>query len=56
MTAKDIILWVESQSVDSGEPESLINSISAGNAGIRMIRRTEAFDFLADENFKVIVR
>jgi len=34
----------------SGEPESLINTISEDGSMIRMIRRTEAFDFVANDN------
>ena len=39
----------------SGEPEDLINTIATGGSEIRMIRRTEAFDFVANKDLQRIV-
>ena len=40
----------------SGEPENLINTIATGGSEIRMIRRTEAFEFVANDNLEDIVK
>lgn len=40
----------------SGEPEDLINTIATGGSEIRMKRRTEAFEFVANDNLEDIVR
>lgn len=40
----------------SGEPENLINTIATGGSEIRMIRRTEAFEFVANDNLADIVK
>ena len=39
----------------SGEPEGLINTIAKDGADIRMIRRTEAFEFVGDSSLQEIV-
>lgn len=39
----------------SGEPEGFINTIAKDGSEIRMIRRTEAFEFVGHDDFKMIV-
>lgn len=39
----------------SGEPEELINTIAKDGSKIRMIRRTEAFEFVGDKKLQKIV-